>query len=192
MGRRHPNPPGPPAPGGPQPSGEIIIQSDLAADLRTYITTVQTGHDTIRTLTPTDCLAWATTVLCAAMQAEHDALVLRQLTGPLGMPLKLAVTVIADLRADRPPLDDATTSPLHLEPGVNTAREPFLAVHLGGKRVGQWTCEDARSHAQGILEVMAAVDLDAAFYRYLTGTLNLEPDQARAMVATLRPESDQP
>jgi hypothetical protein len=92
---------------------------------------------------------------------------------------------VEDLRADRPPLDHAATAPLRLEPGVNSHLEPFIGVFIAGKQVGQWTCADARGHAAGIFEVMSAVDLDAAYHRFLVGTVGIEPDRARNVVTGL-------
>lgn len=179
----------------PEPSGVITILSDIAPGGRTYVATVHLDGDTARTLNRDQGYAWAGTVLAAAAQAEHDALVLQQLAGVVGMPMELAVSCVADLRADRPPLDDTATAPMRLTPGVNKAGEPFIGVHVNGTQVGQWTCQDARDHAQGVFEVSAAVDLDAAYYRYLTGPVRIEPDRARNIVgslAELRPEGERP
>ncbi len=161
----------------------ITVLSDLAPD-GTYIATVHLGDDTARTLNRDQAIAWASTVLAVAAQAEHDALVLRQLTD-VGIRPHLAVSCIADLRADRPPLDRAATEPLRLTPGVNPRGEPFIAVSVDGAELGQWECQDARSHAQGVLEVMATVDLDAAYFRYLTGVLRVDAGRARNIVGSL-------
>lgn len=169
----------------PKPSGVVTVLSDLAPDGRTYIATVQLDGDTARTLNRDGGFAWASTVLDVAARAEHDALVLRQLHHAVGIPLHLAASCSGDLRADRPPVDDAATVPLRLEPGVNAKGEPFIGVHINGAQVGQWTCQDARDHAQGILEVLSAVDLDAAYFRYLIGTLDIDPAQARGIVGSL-------
>lgn len=174
-----------------EPSGVITVLSDVAPDGRTYIATVQLDGNTARTLDRDQGYAWAATVLAAAAQAEHDSLILRQLHGTVGMPLELAASCVADLRADRPPLDDKTTAPMRLVPGVNRKGEPFIGVHIHGTQVGQWTCADARQHAAGIFEVIAAVDLDAAYYRYLIGSIHVEPERARNIVGALgelRPE----
>ncbi|WP_042400069.1 hypothetical protein [Streptacidiphilus carbonis] len=166
-----------------EPDAVISIVSDLAPDGRTYVATIHLDGDTARTLNRDQGIAWASTVLTAAAQAEHDALVIRQLAGKVGMALDLAC--VGDLRADRPPLDDAATAPLRLEPGVNAKMEPFLALYINGEQMGQWTCQDAREHATGILEVMAAVDLDAAYYRFLTGSVKVDPPEARGIVGLL-------
>lgn len=163
----------------------ITVLSDLAADGQTYIATVQLNGDTARSLDRDQGYAWASTALAAAAQAEHDALVLRQLTEVVGIPLALAASCIGDLRADRPPLDDAATAPMRLVPGVNAKGEPFIGVHINGVQVGQWTCADARSHAAGIFDVLSVVDLDAAYRRFLVGALTIEPDHARNIVGSL-------
>lgn len=168
-----------------EPSGVITVLSDLAPDGRTYVATVQLDGDTARTLNRDEGYAWAATVLAAATRAEHDSLVLRQLHHAVGIPLHLAAASVNDLRADRPPLDDAATAPLRLTPGVNKDGEPFLGVHINDTQVGQWTCEDARAHAAGIFEIAAAVDLDAAYFQYLTGTIDIDPARARDIVGSL-------
>jgi hypothetical protein len=172
----------------------ITVQSDLAPDGRTYIANVHLDPDTSRALDRDQGQAWAATVLAAAARANHDALVLRQLLGHLGVALHTAAGVLQDLRDDRPPLDHNATAPMRLDPGVNQAGEPFIVVHVHGIPVGQWTCADARQHATHVLEVSAAVDLDAAFYRHLTGHIGLDPEIALNAVTALayRPDTDTP
>lgn len=168
----------------PVPSHVVSVVSDLAADGRTYVVTVQLDGDTARTLDRDQGNAWVNTVLAVAARAEHDALVLRQLTA-MGISLHEAAQCIADLREDRPPLDVAATEPMRLEPGVSPKGEPFIGVFIKGTQVGQWTGTDARSHAAGILEVLTAVDLDAAYHRYLVGTIGVDAELARSAVNRL-------
>lgn len=165
--------------------GVITVLSDLAPDGRTYIATVHLDDDTAVTLDRDRATAWATAVLAAAAEAEHDARVLRQLTEILHTTTTEAVHVIGDLRSRRPPRTDATTAPLRLESGVTLEGRPFLILAINGQRVGQWTCTDARGFAQHVLEVNSAVDLDTAYHRYLTEQLGLDPAQARDVITGL-------
>jgi hypothetical protein len=168
----------------PKPSHIVTVLSGLAADGRTYVVTVQLDGDTARTLDRDQGHAWVSTVLAVAARAEHDSLVVRQFT-EMGMSLHDAAHCVADLREDRPPLDTSATAPMRLEPGVNTSGAPFIGVFINGTQCGQWTCADARSHAIGILEVLTAVDLDAAYHRYLVGTIGVDADLARSTVHAL-------
>lgn len=173
----------------------VTVLSDLASDGRTYITAVQLDADTVRRLDRDQAYAWARTALAAATRAEHDSLFMAQMTQDLGAPLETAGFHLAALRKERPPLDDAATAPLRLGPGVNRDGVPFIAVFIKGTQVGQWTCADVRSHATAVLEVAEAVDLDAAYYRYLTGFVGLDSATARHTVAHLAdhlPDGRQP
>lgn len=169
----------------PESSNVITVLSDVAPDGRTYIVTVHLDGNTARTLDRDQGYAWASTVLAAATRAEHDAAVFRQLTRTVGLPQHLAASFLAGLRADRPELDADTTAPMRIEPGVAVHGEPFLAVFINDTQVGQWTCADARSHATGILEVVTAVDLDAAYFRYMVSAMGTDATEARNIVSDL-------
>jgi hypothetical protein len=164
--------------------GTIWVQSDVTPD-GTYAATIHYSGDRSRILDRDAALAYAATIHDAAIRAEHDAAVLAQLVAT-GMPLALAAGTLADLRKDRPPLDDQATAPLRLAPGVSgRTKEAFLAVEIDGKVVGQWTPGDARDHASNALAVVAAVDLDAAYRRWLIGKAGLAADRASAAVGDL-------
>jgi hypothetical protein len=161
----------------------IWVISDVAPD-GTYVTTVQAGDDLAVTLDRQRALAYAVALYTAVGYAEYDAAVLKQLT-TLGVGERMAARCVADLRADRAPVDDAATAPLRFVPLVTAAREPALFVEVNRRRISQWTPADGRQHAGHVLDIVAAVDLDAAYLRFLRGPVALDDDRARAVVGTL-------
>lgn len=150
-----------------------------------YVAAVSVGPDLIRTLTRTEALAHAAAVLDAGQRAEYDACVVRQMTDHSGIGEQATALLIADLRKDRPPLDEKALVPLGLEPGINRQHEPFVTVSVHGTRVGRWTPADCRRHALGVLELVAAVDLDSAYLRALRGLVGLDETRARNVVGDL-------
>ena len=163
---------------------EVWIKTDPTPDGTGYVVTLEVGQDTARILTPDEAMAHAAGVLAAAHRAEYDAAVLAQLT-KLGIERESVAMLIRQLRDDRPPLDPAATHPLTLEPCVNAAGKPFITVASPGREQGQWTTEDARSHAIAVLECVAVADLDAAYLRALTGLIGIDRSRARRVVEDL-------
>lgn len=162
----------------------IWVISDVTPN-GTYVATIQAGPDRAITLDRTQATAYVMAVLTAAVYAEYDAAVIRQHTA-LGLGLPTAAGAVKDMRADRAPLDDAATSPLRFESIVTAAnRDPAVLVSLDGRRIAQWTAEETKGHALHVLEVVAVVDLDAAYYRYLRGPVRLDEGRARAVVGDL-------
>lgn len=125
--------------------------------------------DAERWLSYEEVLLHCTATIQAAVRAEHDAAVFKQLTGPLELPFEHAGLTVQDLRDMRPPVDAQALQPLGLEPGVTMAGKPFLVVRVGGHKVGQWTPADARNHAMACLELAAAVPLDNNYFDFMTG-----------------------
>lgn len=160
----------------------IWVVSDVAPD-GTYVTTVHATDDVAFTLTREEAIAYAVAVIDACVRAEYDAVVFAQLRAR-GIGPGWAVSVIADLRAGRPPLEFGT--PLSFEPFVSGAtRESQLHVVVNGTRYAQWGTGDGRRHAMQVLEVAVGVDLDAAYRRHLAGPLNLGDAKAGALVQEL-------
>lgn len=140
----------------------LWVVSDVSPD-GTYVLTIQTGDDIAVTLDRARALAYATTVMDAAARADYDAAVIAQLVAR-GISIKGAAELVADMRDDRPPLDPAVTEPFHFNPIVTAAsREPAILLTLHGETVGQISTADAKGHAAHVLEVLAGVDLDAAY-----------------------------
>ena len=165
--------------------GEIWIKTEPTVFGETYVVSVQFGEDRAVTLTPTRALEYASTVLAHAQRAEYDAAVLKQLrTKGIGDDQAI-MSMIVDMRKDRPPVDGEPTAPMQLSEGVNAEAKPFLAIHLDGSKWGQFEVRQAREHALGVLEAVEAADLDAGYYRILTGAVGLEEGVARAVVNDL-------
>ncbi|WP_068924990.1 hypothetical protein [Planobispora rosea] len=168
----------------PDAPGAIWVASDLAPD-GTYVTAIHYSGDRSRILDRAAALAYAAEIHRAAVCAEHDAAIIRQLTS-LGLPMEAGGHTVRALRADRPPLDDAATAPLRLVPGVSARTGAgFLDLYVDGKQVGQWDPVDARGHASYILDALAAADLDAAYHRYLISDHGLDADSAKAIIGGL-------
>lgn len=162
----------------------IWVQSDLMLD-GTYATVVHYSDDVTRVLDRETAFRYAAAVRTAAARAEHDAAVAAQMTG-MGVDVHAVAHVVAGLRQDRPPLDEEVLAPLRLEPGVSASRRVgFLGVFVGERQVGQWDPADARAHAGDVLHVLAGVDLDAAYHRYLVGVIGVDADRARDTITDL-------
>jgi hypothetical protein len=165
----------------------IWVTSDVNPDgSASYIVTVSAGDDVALSLNADAAVRYVAAVHRASAIAQHDAAVLQQFSGKLGMDKRLASSVIMDLRKDREPVQNAATAPLRFEPIV-AARNlaPYVHVWAGDERISQWTPGDCFQHAGHVMEVLAGVDLDAAFYRYLVHTLNIDEPMARAIVNDL-------
>ncbi|WP_067171155.1 hypothetical protein [Microtetraspora niveoalba] len=162
----------------------IWVQSDLLPD-GTYVVAIHYDDDQSRVLNHEAALRYAAAVHAAATRAEHDAAVVAQLV-KIGLPKAIVAQALHDLRNDRPPHTATITAPLQLEPCVSAHRGVgYLEVYVAGRLVGQWDPDDARDHAANVLAVLAAVDLDAAYRRYLIGTVGLDRARAEAAVGGL-------
>jgi hypothetical protein len=146
--------------------------------------TIEFSDDRSIPLTPDSAPRYAMTILQAVARAEYDAAVYRQLHDLINNEAAV-VGLIRDLRQDRPEIDHAATAPLTVEPGVNRKGQPMLTVSVDGQALGQWTMEGAREHVLTALEVTAVADLDAGYYRALTGSVGIDEGRARAVIADL-------
>lgn len=162
----------------------VWIKTEPSVDGSTYVVTIEFSDDRSIPLTPDTAPRYAMTILQAVARAEYDAAVYKQMSGIVSDPASVA-QVITDLRQDRPDVDHSVTKPLRIEPGVNNRGEPFLHVHVDDELVGQWTMEGAREHAVTAMEASIVADLDAGFYRALTGIVGLEPARARNVIHDL-------
>ena len=130
---------------------------------------------------------YARAVIYVAQTAAHDAAVLGELTA-LGVGRDAAATfVVEDLRRRRPPYDDAATRPLVFSPAVTNDVEPLVVMRWGTAedQAAQLTAAEATRHAIHVLETAAVVELDAAYFRGLTGELGLSPIRAASAVDDL-------
>jgi hypothetical protein len=162
----------------------VWIKTEPSVDGSTYIATVEFSDDRSIVLTPDSAPRYAMTVLEAVARAEYDAAVFTQMSKRVDQ--KAVAQLITDLRKDRPDIDTSATKPLEIKPGVNRQGEPFLIVLIDDKPVGQWEIAAAKEHALTVLEVTKVADLDASYYRALTGLVGLEEHVARNVVDDLQ------
>jgi hypothetical protein len=151
----------------------------------TYAAALEIGQDLSVPLTRDGSVRYALAVLDAAQRAEYDAAIAAQYADGIGADEIQTISTLATLRKIRQPLDHDATAPLTFVPGVDTAREPFIAIHLDGRQIGQFTPADAVEHATYILQGPVAAALDAAYHRWLREVLDLDDTKARAMVGDL-------
>lgn len=164
---------------------DIWIRTSPSIDGSTYVVTIEFDEDRAIVLDRDLATRYATTMLAAVQRADFDAAVFAQMIQRVD--LQSTAQLIQELRKDRPPLDDAATKPLRVDPGVNPKGKPFLALFLDDEQVGQWDLKDARDHATAVMEAIEAADLDAAYYRALVGIIQVEEPLARTILSRLRP-----
>lgn len=167
----------------PRRRDEISLCSEMTPEGRYGI--VLSRGDAMRWLSREEVLLHCAATIAAAVAAEHDAAVFKQLTGPLELPVDHAAETLNDLRKRRPPADAQALQPIGLEPGVTTQGKPFLVVSVGGHKIGQWTPGDARNHAMACLELAAAVPLDNAYFDFMTDDHVMPHQVARNVIGDL-------
>lgn len=161
----------------------LWVRSEVMPD-GTYGVSINVGVDRAWALNRDQAVAYAVTCITRATEAEHDAAVFAAMRAA-GIDVKVAgLFVVEDLRPDRPD-DDSATAPLRFRPALGLKVGPFLMMDLDGSQAGELTPADLRNHAVGVLQALAAADLDAAARRALTGTMGLDDDRARAFVGSL-------
>jgi hypothetical protein len=170
----------------PEPSA-IWVTSDINPDgSASYIVTVSATNDVALSLRADDAVRYVAAVTRAAVIARHDAAVVNQLRGPIGLDPKDAGYTIVELRQDREPVQDDATAPMRFEPIISGSTfKPYVHVWAAGKRISQWTPEDCFEHAGYVMQTLAGADLDSAYYRYLTGVVGVPEQSARGAVADL-------
>lgn len=161
----------------------IWIKTEPSVDGSTYVVSLELGDDRAVVMTPERAMAHASVILAAAQRAEYDAAVVTQMRDKV--PLEAIGQLVGDLRKDRPPLDGEAIAPMEVEPAVSAKAHPFLVVSIAGEEWGQWAVPAARAHAMNLLEAVQAADLDAAYYRALTGLVGLEEGTARQVIEDL-------
>lgn len=163
----------------------IWVKADVDMD-GNYRLAVEYNEDTIVTFDQTRAIAYATEVFTAAAYASYDAAVMAQMKA-LHLPPAEAFEVVQGLRDDRPPLNDDALGVLRLAPGVSAfTGKPFLACSLANHPARwQWNPADADQHAGHVVQCYPVANLDAAYRRYLMGTVGLDQAHALAAVAGL-------
>lgn len=161
----------------------IWIRTDPGID-GVYRVELEFDEDNSYGLTEASALVYAMEILRAVAYAEYDAAVLAQMQKVTDGNTELGVQILADLREDRP--ETSSVTPLRLIPGVSAfTGEAFLRIEVAGKSVGQWSSDDARGHAAGVLESVIVAELDSAYLRMLRSLVGLAEGPARGAVADL-------
>lgn len=168
-----------------QPFVYMGVCSDVGA-LGTYICTLELDNRPLRALSPAEALAYVTELMWAVTCAEYDAAVLAQLTAVKKLDMEHISWVMRGLREDRRPVQPAATYPVVYTPIVSARDHLPRVTAQCGQTKWQWETEVARQHCQQVLQTSAGVDMDAAYYKHLTGFLGLPEGTAREMVGGLR------
>lgn len=165
---------------GPQPTG-VWVLSDRMPD-GSYAVTINIG-DAAWTLARQRAVEYAVALIGAATEAEHDAALLASLRAT-AMPMENIALLVKTVRAAR--AATGALSPLTVDVGVTAAGKPFLVLNTPGvPEPWQWSPADARDHAENVLGVVAAVELDEALRDTLIADFDLPVETARAVVHSL-------
>lgn len=177
----------------PDFSEGLWIRSEVTAD-GSYGVALKAGPGCSLTLGREQAIAYAVECIARATEAEHDAAVLRLLAERLELPVEVAAeVVVCELRPDRPDGREST-APLHfassvVKPGDAGPGDPLFVpvvkVALNGEELGKLSPDAVRRHAGGVLDLIAAADLDNRLFRYLTERVGLRERKARAVVYAL-------
>lgn len=158
----------------------------------TYRVSLELSDDIAEFLDPATAMRHAQYVLTQVCRAEFDAKVVKQFDSllppvrPGGSADDRAATIalmIRDLRKLR--IEPIPPTRLSIRPGVNQTREPFLTVLIDDDAVGQWSIDDGRSHAGGVIEAVEAADLDNQYLQVLTKSVELTDEMARRVISNL-------
>ncbi|MGH3548888.1 MAG: hypothetical protein ACRDQU_12420 [Pseudonocardiaceae bacterium] len=163
--------------------GQLWVRSEVMPD-GTYGVGLNVGADRAWAFDREAAVAYAVACFARATEAEHDAAVFGLLTTSMKVPEHAAAKLVCDLRADRPD-DHKATDPLRFTVAIGR-RGPFLKMELDGTQVGELTPADLRDHAVGVLNVLAAADLDANLQRVLVGVVGIDDNRARQFVGSLQ------
>jgi hypothetical protein len=164
----------------PSPVGVLWVASDVTPD-GDYVVTVQAGDDFALPLGHERGIRYAVAVLAAAQYADYEAAVFAQLAAAK-LPGDLALFALAELRNARPAIDPEATAPLGFEALLSsTTRRGLVKVMLHGRQIAQLETAAAAQHAQDVLSLLVAVDLDAAYYGWLMSGVVDEPTARRTV-----------
>lgn len=131
--------------------------------------------------------AWTDEVVSAICRAEYDVAVVRQMAEILGdTEREVGTAFIAEMRSQR---GDFQHQPmfkgLRMIPGVAfDTGEPFIAIARDDEILGQWTVQDARAHALGLLEALEIARLDSAYFAMMQ-RMDVDTDMAAIAINDL-------
>lgn len=177
-------PPEPAAEPQEESPGTVWLTTDIGPDEKTYSVVVN-WKDNAVTVTFDRAVRYAQEVLRAAHRAAYDASIARQLMSIGNMEQRAVVELIADMRQDRPPLDESATRPLSFYPSFNQKMDPFLKLSVDGVEVGQWDFSDAVDHATTMLALVSVAELDTGYFQGLQRLVGVPREVAGNMVHDL-------
>lgn len=164
------------------PVSDRIIWVRTQPDLEgKYRLALEVDEDTSLFLDHEQAIAYADYLHRQIVFATFDARVYAQVRGFSNLPQ--AAALISDFRKKRTPSPSPVI--LRLVPGVNADGDPFLHVYLRDEAVGQWSLEDARSHAQAVLEGVHITELEDQYLDLLVKDVGIDESTARSAIEQL-------
>jgi len=151
----------------------------------TYTLTVTLTADRAFALDSATAREYALMVIAAAMHADHDAAVSRQIMAMDRSNAMDAALVIFDLREKRGELKPVDGVPLTYEAIVSVSTgEPVVTVrHTEDSAVAwQWTPDEARQHAMQVLTGAVGIGLDDTYFTFLRERVGLDEGTARHVI----------
>jgi len=164
----------------------VVVRSGVTPT-GVYTVMIECGPDHVRSLVPTEVVAYVQAMFTAAWQAQFDAAVFAQLRDALPQDERAAADMLISLRGSRISVDQKALRPLIVRPCISAKTgDPFLTVRIAGtKGKWQWSCDDVVHHAVGVHKCMETADLDALYRRLLVAQIGLSDSDARRMVSGL-------
>lgn len=169
----------------------LWVRSDLLPN-GTYGVAISVGPDRAWTLTRDRAIAYAAACVGKATEAEHDCAVYGLLVDRLQLSDSAAAAfVLRELLPHRVTTTDADTAPIKLVHAIGRRRSgkrervAVVQLHLEGRNVGDMSPTSLREHAQAVLSVIAAANLDEQLFRLLRSAFDLDEPRARAVVSDL-------
>lgn len=164
----------------------VWVTSDQNPDGTGYHTVLHVGDDYSRHLDTPAAHLHVRKVMEACAGAEFIAAAAAQLITDLEVDDMDAYRTVSDLREYYGKFSYAASG-LTLAPGLWGGGQPFLHVVGPEGKWWRWRCSDAKLHALGVLETLAASGWDTAYRRYLTEKGMLDTHGAAVLVDGLGP-----
>lgn len=141
--------------------------------------------DRVHPLDRESATGYALALLAVVEHAVHDAAVANLLVS-LDLPAKPVAMAVADIRSERPEVDQEACGPFRFEGIVSASTGlPFVHVLLDGEKIAQWVPQAARGHAAHVAAAPFAADADEALRRTLVGMMSVPDDTARSVIGGL-------
>lgn len=166
--------------------GTVGVQTGVSAT-GAYITEISYSDDVVRVISPGEVPAYCDALMYAAVLANHNAGVLRQLVELFGVERENAQQFIIEMRESLPGVDQKAVHPLIVRPSVgHRTGDAYVYLRLKGtKQTWSWDIRDVLAHVQIVRAVSMSTDIDAAYRRQLVGAYGLDDSKARRIVHEL-------